>query len=270
MWEGWKLSKNITLVCSMQKAGTHLLGKLLEAIGIVNSELFLTYADVICDRNENYGDNRTQVKLFEPGRPINWYSKINVSPVSAIQLVKSGSYVLSHETPRSIEFTLWPMLNILVLVRPFREIMLSEYNAFLKLKNGCNNIISPEFSYEEIESFKIEGDFQGKFERYVELRCPTMFMHYCDLFHWSFVKNALFIKFYDLIQKDNKEMIENICKHVGGKMPSNKKIFEKVYNTQNSTKNDINHNLIWSNRAETVFINNGLDKLEDKFNKLFE
>lgn len=277
--------KNIVMVTSIPKSGTHLMSKLLENLGLRNSETFVLKSNLIIKEvKDEFGSNRNCGYYFLEGHPYYYNNKINIDFNAFIKILSPGDFFLSHFTPAVFPYYLTSSVKVICMKRNIIKTLISGFKTEILIyqrSKNTNYLREKSLDFisvieKDMKNVMEQKNIQEKFYKYLENctseRCGLLI----DLLYWRNYKNALFVDYEDLISKDNSVLLtQKIASFLGIKIAHSQVIdlLHKTLEDKNPTKTpdrsaEIFQDLVWDEKCQQIFENNMLHKIQEEYDAI--
>ncbi len=277
--------KQIVMVTSLPKSGTHLMSKILENLGLNNSRCFAASTDIVIrEISDKFGSHRHSGYFMMDGYPHFYQNKIDIQLDSFIKMLSHRDFFLSHFSPKAIPHDYLATLKIIFVKRNIIKTLISGFKAEILIyqKNRDIDFLSNNqigfigLIKEEMENVAQQKTLQEQFYCYLENVAPLRRGHFLDLLYWQYYKNVFFIDFENITTEEKAvpcllEMAKFL--EIDIDVEQAVKIVNKSLHSENPTKlsdewRDRTQELVWDDKCQRIYENHLLDKIQIQFDRL--
>lgn len=277
--------KQIVMVTSLPKSGTHLMSKMLENLGLNNSRCFAASPDIVIKEiADKFGSHRHSSYFMMEGYPHVYQNKIDIQLDSFMKMLDHGDFFLSHFAPKVIPHHQLANLKIIFVKRNIIKTLISGFKAELLIirKNRNKSFLSNnKIGFigtlpKEIKDMNQQEKLQDKFYCYLKNVAPLRRGHFLDLLYWQYYKNVFFADFENIttVEKAVPCLLE-MAKFLEINLDSEQavEIVNKSLRSENPTKlpekwREQTEELVWDEKCQRIYENYMLDKIQRKFDLL--
>lgn len=277
--------KQIVMVTSLPKSGTHLMSKILENLGLNNSHCFAASTDIVIrEISDKFGSHRHSGYFMLEGYPHFYQNKIDIQIDSFIKMLSHGDFFLSHFSPKAIPHSQLATLKIIFVKRNIIKTLISGFKAELLIyeKNKNEDFLSNNkigfigLIQEEIQNVAQQKTLQEKFYCYLGNVAPLRRGHFLDLLYWQYYKNVFFVDFENITTEEKAvPYLLEMAKFLEIDIDSQQavKIVNESLRSENPTKlsdewRERTQELVWDDKCQRIYENNLLDKIQIKLDRL--
>jgi Sulfotransferase domain len=275
--------KQVVMVTSVPKSGTHFLGVVLEKIGINHSGIFAINPSLaVREVSSRFGSNRHSGFYLAEGYSYFYENLIDIKIESLVNVLTPGSFFLSHMTPRDLPFYLLPRLKIIFIKRNLIDTLLSGFHAEMlvdSLNRDRNFLENYNLAFlriveEEMMNVREQKTVQKQFHQYLKNVLPQRLPHVLDLLYWQNYKHVHFIDYESLLAPDAASgAIINLGEFLGMKLPSHEAANIASAATQSPTPTKLPTELIperavWDETCQNLYEQHRMPHLQVALDKL--
>lgn len=265
------------LIATVPKCGTHLLGNLLEEFDYPPSGLFfINPGEANVYVSDEWGANRAQNHVLQPGRPHFWRNTTPISFEAALSCLPRPSFFLSHFSPRDLPCHLLPQLHVVVGIRELRSALTSAFQT-----ERAIHILSRDLPFMRSRGLSylglLEDEFgpaerlespQAQFHAYLRAVCPKWLGICLELAYWDEYKAALFVKYEDIVGREGSRTMRKLAAHLGATPRSGsledalRRALDRPSPTDNrQIKAEVpDAPVVWDETCEDIFLRSHLDR----------